>query len=551
MIFTLLTKKIFTIFLFCVFLISNNVFSQSWNAIGPGTNGQVNAAILYNGQLLAAGSFSTPGSNISMWSGTAWSNLGTGINGPVYAVTIFNGNLVVAGSFTMAGGNPANNIAQYNGTTWSGLGLGTNDTVFALALSGTTLRVGGSFTTAGGVICNRLATWSGTAWSSMPGGATNGLNNTVYAMVPSGATDIFIGGRFTLTGAGATANRIIRYNTGSGTYFSLGTGVDNNMVSALLIYGGQLYVGGSFSTIGGTTVNNIARWTGSNWLTVSTGTNGTVRSFGLSGANLIVGGSFANAGTATGVNNIASWNGTTFSALGSGLTGGGPSVNAITVWSNLLIAGGLFTTPGNNIAGFGSLPAAPTLLSPPNGSTGVSVTPTLDWSDVSNATTYGIQVSTNAGFSPMIVNVTGLTVSQYTTGVLNNNVIYHWRAFASNGLGQGAFSSIFTFVTAPLGININTTEIPKQFNLYQNYPNPFNPVTKIRFDLPANNTSGSKINLIVYDINGKEVSSLVNTDYTAGIWEVDFNAANLSSGVYFYKLTAGSYNALNKMILIK
>ncbi len=537
-------KKIGLVLIFSFIFLVGSSFSQTWTAIGSGTNGKVNASIVFNGQLVVAGEFTTPGINIARWTGTAWTSLGTGLNGVVYGLTIYNNQLVAVGSFNNAG----NNVATWNGTAWSSIGLGTNDTVYAVTVYANSLRIGGKFTTAGGVNCNRVAGYNGTQWFSM--GTPNGVNNTVFALTVFGA-DLIIGGQFTSAGPLATSNRIVRYNS-NGTYTNMGSGVDNNRVLCLAVYSSQLYVGGTFSTIGGVTVNNLARWTGTNWNSVLSGTNGAVKSFGLQGTNLIVGGSFTGIGNA-----ISSWNGTQFSALGNGITGGAATVNAITVWSNVLIAAGDFSTagtdvPASNVAGYGSVPAAPTLISPPDGASGISTTPVLDWSDVAVASTYGCQISGNVNFTTTIINTNNLATSTFTVpgGFLNNNITYFWRANASNGLGTSAFSLIRFFTTALVGI-VNTQEIPVKFNLYQNYPNPFNPVTKIRFDLPANNTSGSTINLIVYDINGKEVSSLINTEYTAGIWEVDFNATNLSSGVYFYKLTAGSYTALNKMILIK
>jgi hypothetical protein len=89
--------------------------------------------------------------------------------------------------------------------------------------------------------------------------------------------------------------------------------------------------------------------------------------------------------------------------------------------------------------------------------------------------------------------------------------------------------------------------VPKSFNLSQNYPNPFNPATKIKFAIPQS----SLVTLKVYDILGKEVTSLVNQNLNAGNYEVDFNAINLSSGSYFYKISAGDFTSIKKMVLIK
>ncbi len=92
---------------------------------------------------------------------------------------------------------------------------------------------------------------------------------------------------------------------------------------------------------------------------------------------------------------------------------------------------------------------------------------------------------------------------------------------------------------------------PKNFELSQNYPNPFNPVTKIDFTIPVD----SKVNIIIYDITGKEISTLMNESKTAGYYTSVFDASRLSSGVYFYRITAKNnikdFSSMKKMMLIK
>ncbi|MEO6696065.1 MAG: T9SS type A sorting domain-containing protein [Ignavibacteria bacterium] len=101
------------------------------------------------------------------------------------------------------------------------------------------------------------------------------------------------------------------------------------------------------------------------------------------------------------------------------------------------------------------------------------------------------------------------------------------------------------------GDNLPTTShgsvIPKVYSLKQNYPNPFNPVTNIQYDLPFDNF----VTIKVYDLIGREVMSLVNEIKEAGSYIVSLNGSNLSSGIYYYKITAGSYEQVRKMILIK
>ena len=81
----------------------------------------------------------------------------------------------------------------------------------------------------------------------------------------------------------------------------------------------------------------------------------------------------------------------------------------------------------------------------------------------------------------------------------------------------------------------------------QNYPNPFNPSTKIQYAIPR----AGDVQLVVYDVIGRQVATLVNEFKTAGIYTVDFNASSLSSGIYFYRIKSGSFTDTKKMLLVK
>ena len=91
------------------------------------------------------------------------------------------------------------------------------------------------------------------------------------------------------------------------------------------------------------------------------------------------------------------------------------------------------------------------------------------------------------------------------------------------------------------------TEIVTGYEISQNYPNPFNPSTKIRFSIP----SSEFVTLKIFNELGKEVESLVSSKLSAGTYEADWNAANLNSGVYYYRLQAGSFLQTRKMLLVK
>ena len=99
-----------------------------------------------------------------------------------------------------------------------------------------------------------------------------------------------------------------------------------------------------------------------------------------------------------------------------------------------------------------------------------------------------------------------------------------------------------TFIEA--GNNLNKPEL---FNLSQNYPNPFNPVTNIKFAV------GSRqfVSLKVFDLLGKEITTLVNEEKPAGSYQVSWDGSNLPSGIFFYQLKAGSFISTKKMTLLK
>ncbi len=104
---------------------------------------------------------------------------------------------------------------------------------------------------------------------------------------------------------------------------------------------------------------------------------------------------------------------------------------------------------------------------------------------------------------------------------------------------------VITYV-GPVGI-IQTLEIPNYYSLSQNYPNPFNPVTTIKFTLPQS----ENVKLVLFDILGREVKTLVNEFRNQGVYEFSFDASTLSSGAYFYRLDAGEFTATKKMLIIK
>jgi hypothetical protein len=108
-----------------------------------------------------------------------------------------------------------------------------------------------------------------------------------------------------------------------------------------------------------------------------------------------------------------------------------------------------------------------------------------------------------------------------------------------------AFPDPFDIITGAGGEIIQIA--PENFGLSQNYPNPFNPTTAIGYQLPK----ASYVNLAVYDVSGRKVFELAEGLRAAGVHEVTFDAVNFASGLYFYRLEAGDFKAVRKMVLIK
>ncbi|RPI13137.1 MAG: T9SS C-terminal target domain-containing protein [Ignavibacteriae bacterium] len=114
-----------------------------------------------------------------------------------------------------------------------------------------------------------------------------------------------------------------------------------------------------------------------------------------------------------------------------------------------------------------------------------------------------------------------------------------------NGVVYGDTSTV-------VGLRKTTSEVPVNFSLNQNYPNPFNPSTKIKFEIPSNvKREMSNVKIVIYDVIGKEITTLVNEQLSPGTYEVEWNASNNPSGVYFYKLHADGFTDTKRMVLVK
>lgn len=143
----------------------------------------------------------------------------------------------------------------------------------------------------------------------------------------------------------------------------------------------------------------------------------------------------------------------------------------------------------------------------------------------------------------------GVSFSANEQFFVRQNVGETFSGISSNEQYMVISGGIYNKSFLTTGVNSFINELPKKFSLEQNFPNPFNPETKIKFQLP----SDVMVSLKIYNILGREVLSLIDQFMRAGIYNVVFSSRNLNlaSGIYIYRLMAGDFISIRKMVLLK
>jgi hypothetical protein len=437
-----------------------------------GFNGAVLASVIYRGELVLGGSFTTADSThisyIAKWDGASFSPLGGGtFNGSVNALAVSpNGLLYAGGAFTSAGGVSANRIASWNGSSWAALGDGLSSTVSALAVNSSgLLYAGGAFTTTGGVTpitVNRIASWNGTTWAALG----SGFDNNVNAMAVSSTGLLYAGGAF-LNANGAAANRVASWN--GTTWSALGSGVGGAVNALAISSTGTLFVGGFFSTAGGFAATNLARWSGTSWSSAGSGLNAgqvntlsfnssgvlyiggafssmlatlngttTTHFTGISGTALntvsidtagkvYVGGTFSSLNSSVAPGNFAIWSNNTWSSRGSGVRAASTATIHAMAYDSLgnLYVGGEFTS----IGGVGA-----TNIARWNGSS---------WSALGSNGSWSLSSSVRAIATDSSGNVyVGGSFTQLNA--VNANRVARWDGTSWSALGTGTNNTVFS-----------------------------------------------------------------------------------------------------------
>jgi hypothetical protein len=436
--------------------------------------------------------------------------LSSGCNNKVYAITgdISVGNTIyAAGVFDHAGGNWAAHVAKWNGSAWSTLDSGTNYTVRSLVYFNSQLYAGGGFNTVGSA-ANSLtawgvAKWNGSTWSNLANGI-RGAGDAVYALAVYQG-ELYAGGFFdTLTSL--NVGRGIEKWNGS-AWVPLGGVVGNGVagapgfrVRAMIVFNSKLYVGGTFTTAGGITVNNIATWDGTSWSAVGVGTNNDVNAFTIHNGNLYVGGAFTVA-TAVSVNHLAKITGNTFNAVGNGVDG---VVYGLGSYQNNLFVTGNFMTSGGSVV-----------------------------------TTQNISRWDGVAWHALTPSIPGIDGEGYCLTTFSGD-LYIGGFFAVAGTVVGA-NSIVKWNMPPLGIE----ETNANSNNLNVFPNP----SSGKFKLQLTESGGPQyFDMLVTDISGRLIYQEHFKNISA-FTDKEIDITGINKGIYFLKLVNDKSSACEKLII--
>jgi uncharacterized glyoxalase superfamily protein PhnB len=504
--------------------------SNHWQALGAGLGGRVQALTVFKNQLVAgstaavsvriwngtswsllgalspdvmaltewkdslvAGGTFAPGC-IARWDGATWQALGSGMNGSVQALTVFDDQLIAGGTFTTAGDVPANRIAAWNGVSWSPLGLGVSDVVRALAVYDGKLIAAGYFQTAGGVSAPNVAAWNGSVWSKL-GGGLPGSSGIQRPLTVFGDKLIVGGGGTVYSWNGASW-------TFMGSFWTLPTGDESiyGSVRALTVFDGTVIAGGEFIKASNTECNRVTAWTGgTNWVPLSWGLSSEVYSLTPFGQRLIAGGDFTMAAGHP-VLHVACWN------------------------------------------PYGEVPVFIASFDARASEGGVD----LSWDIAAAEEILGYKIyraleGESGGEEIITTGLIAPSARSYRDDTVRGGERYEYTLSVVLGDGSEVQSQKVAVSTAAYALALE-----------QNHPNPFNPSTAISFTLPGR----MKVKLVVYDVQGKRVRTLVDATLEEGkqqwAWDgKDSRGRPAASGVYFYRLETADRKLTRKMLLLK
>ena len=378
-----------------------------------------------------------------------------------------------------------------------------------------------------------LSTNEGVNWIGVSNGLVLGGGAYVYSLASSGQNTF------------AGIDRVYISTNFGASWTPVTNGIPNVQhlyITSLAINGNNVFAG-TYVYLGAGIGIFLSTDNGSSWTAINNGlpAGSNISSIAFNGTNIFIG-TYAS-GIYKSTDNGNSWN-----AFNNGIT---PNSHI----SSIAIAGNRLFTSSYNGAIYSSTDNGNTWENTNNG-----FAPSLIYTLSSSGTTIfvgtegmGIFKSTNSGgawygIGAGILPLGGDTNAAGIHAIICDNT-YAFCAPEYGNNGRGIFKRPLSEIT---GINILGTEIPDNYSLLQNYPNPFNPSTKIKFDIAADG-KGQKadVKLIIYNIQGKEITILVNQQLQSGTYDFEWDGSNYPSGMYFYTLRSGDFTETKRMVLLK
>jgi hypothetical protein len=371
--------------------------------------------------------------------------------------------------------------------------------VSCLAASGTNLFAGtivrGAF----------LTTDNGISWTSKNSGMTTAW---ITELLASG-TNLFAGTEW--AGVFSSENNGTNWNVASSGLPSQVSGATT--IWALAAMGGNLFAGMPYYGLFRST-NDGSSWTAANadWTI-----NKTISSFAVAGTDLFAG---TMGGVARSTDNGTSWS----------FAGNGPST-----------PGSLVALGTNLFAGKNGV-----YRSIDSGKTWILLSSGLTNTSVNALATSGSQVFAGTEDGVFYLNGNDTIWAAANAGLTSRSI--HALAIVGTNLYAGTRYGVWR-CSLPLlaALKPSENELPSSFELAQNYPNPFNPCTTIRYGIP----NRAQVTLTVFNTLGQQVAQLVNGEVEAGYHDVGFDGSGLASGVYLYRIQAGSYGETKKVLLVR
>ncbi len=427
-----------------------------------------------------------------------------GLDRAVFTIEADGDNIYVGGDFRNAGGLDAVKMARWDGSQWHSLSSDISDDghyVTDIAIIGGDVYACGTFTSLSNVPANRVARWDGSQWHAMGAGSPSGL--FALAVVDG---ELYAGG----------FNWFSRWD--GAAWQTVATLGPSQRINSIYPYGTDLYVAGNFSTIGGLSIIDLARWNGTVWSAVDNplgnACTSQVNEVLATGSNLFVCGEFlSEIGDPELLRNVAVWNGSDLVALGLGVhrTETYPCdeawANAVVEFEGERVFGGWWETAGGQPIPY---------LARWDGS---------EWAPI------------------------GSGVNNAVTALLaHNGKLYVGGSFTMAG---GKLSNHFGIFDPGLPTAVRPTSA-SGLELGQNIPNPFNPETTIPYTL----RQAAEVTLEVLNVEGRVVRTLVDQHMTPGNYAARWNGRDdggtaVASGVYFFRLTDGAHSLVQKAVLVK